>query len=140
MLDSGDGSGHRVETQFRTRWGTSLEVEGAVSVFAQGDEHVAQAIFRDVSSRNQVERALRAANEALSRLASIDALTGLSNRRVFDERLADEVARARRHGTALSLALIDVDCFKQYNDTYGHPRGDECLRRVAQCWHAAAER
>ena len=68
----------------------------------------------------------------LERLANIDGLTGLANRRRFDEVYATEWERARRGGRTLSLALLDIDCFKQYNDQYGHPAGDRVLRSVAR--------
>ena len=68
----------------------------------------------------------------LERLANIDGLTGLANRRRFDEVYANEWERARRAGRTLSLALLDIDCFKQYNDQYGHPAGDRVLRSVAR--------
>lgn len=68
----------------------------------------------------------------LERLATTDALTGLANRRRFDEHLAAELARAARSGEPLTLVLCDVDQFKRYNDRYGHPRGDTCLVEVAR--------
>ena len=68
----------------------------------------------------------------LERLANIDGLTELANRRRFDERFAAEWTRAQSTGHALSLALLDIDCFKQYNDHYGHPAGDRVLRSVAR--------
>ena len=68
----------------------------------------------------------------LEHLAHVDALTGLANRRRFDELYEAEWQRARRAGSPLSLALVDVDCFKQYNDHYGHPAGDRALRAVAR--------
>lgn len=68
----------------------------------------------------------------LERLANIDGLTELANRRRFDEVYALEWQRARRSGRPLSLALLDVDAFKQYNDRYGHPAGDRALRAVAR--------
>lgn len=68
---------------------------------------------------------------ALEKLAAVDGLTGIANRRSFDEKLAHEWARARREKTSLALLMIDVDHFKLYNDTYGHPLGDDCLRRIA---------
>ena len=58
-------------------------------------------------------------------------MTGLANRRTFDDRFAEEQRRSSREGTPLALLMIDIDCFKNYNDTYGHQRGDDCLRRVA---------
>ena len=68
----------------------------------------------------------------LEHLAHVDGLTGLANRRRFDEVYAAEWQRAQRSGQPLSLALLDIDCFKQYNDQYGHPAGDRVLRSVAR--------
>jgi diguanylate cyclase (GGDEF)-like protein len=72
-------------------------------------------------------RDLRIANEELFRLSTTDSLTGLANRRLFDQTLARECARLRRAGSALSLVMFDVDQFKALNDSEGHQRGDECL-------------
>lgn len=72
------------------------------------------------------------ANRELQKLSVIDSLTGIANRRRFDEVLEIEWRRAMRSESPLSLFLIDVDFFKAYNDFYGHQTGDECLRRVAQ--------
>lgn len=69
--------------------------------------------------------------QRLRQLSATDPLTGLMNRRAFEERLVEETARARRYGRPLSMAMIDIDYFKQFNDTYGHAAGDECLRNVA---------
>jgi diguanylate cyclase (GGDEF)-like protein len=73
-------------------------------------------------------------------LAITDSLTGIANRRAFDETLAREWERAARDQVALSLLLIDIDHFKLFNDTYGHVRGDDCLRRVAGTIAACATR
>jgi diguanylate cyclase (GGDEF)-like protein len=75
--------------------------------------------------------ALLQANLQLEALSSTDALTGLANRRRFDTRLAEEVQRSQRHGTALALLMIDIDHFKLYNDLLGHPQGDKALQAVA---------
>ncbi len=69
--------------------------------------------------------------ELLARLSAEDALTQIANRREFERRLNLEWNRARRDTRPLALILIDVDCFKNYNDYYGHPAGDACLRRIA---------
>jgi len=74
---------------------------------------------------------LARAHEALRDLAERDGLTGLFNRRRFDQALHVEVLRAMREHQALSLLLVDVDHFKRFNDTYGHLAGDACLRAVA---------
>lgn len=81
-----------------------------------------------VEARNELEMI----NETLARLASQDGLTGLANRRHFDQSLLAEFSRAQREGSSLGLVLIDVDFFKQYNDIYGHVAGDECLRKIGK--------
>ncbi|CAB3803871.1 hypothetical protein LMG28690_05895 [Paraburkholderia caffeinilytica] len=70
-------------------------------------------------------------NQTLERLAMQDGLTGLANRRQFDITLHNEFSRATRHASALALIMLDVDCFKQYNDIYGHAAGDDCLRTIS---------
>jgi diguanylate cyclase (GGDEF)-like protein len=85
-------------------------------------------------------RSLAQANRKLETLSSTDALTGIANRRRFDEVLAREYARHARLGAELSLILLDVDFFKLYNDHYGHQQGDDCLRRIAQVLTACAKR
>ena len=79
----------------------------------------------------ELNRDLEQANARLERMVRIDGLTGIANRRRFEEAFASEVARRARDGGRLSVLMIDVDSFKAYNDHYGHQAGDECLRRVA---------
>lgn len=88
----------------------------------------------------EAKQALEARNQSLLALALHDGLTGLPNRRQFDAVLEAEFKRARRDGTSLALVMIDVDCFKAYNDLYGHPVGDDCLRRVGQAVSGARQR
>ena len=90
-----------------------------------------------VSLRTQ-ELALAA--RRLESLSSIDGMTGIANRRRFDETLPVEWGRAARDKRPLSVALIDVDWFKAYNDAYGHPAGDECLRQLARVFEAGVMR
>ncbi len=78
-----------------------------------------------------INRQLEEANQRLQHLSSIDGLTGIANRRHFDEALESEWRRAYRNDTSLALVMLDLDEFKLFNDTYGHQGGDECLRQVA---------
>ncbi len=95
---------------------------------------------RIVRARVRTHLTLKAQSDLLRHWVYIDGLTGVHNRRHFDERLADEWARAVRAGTALSVLLIDVDFFKRYNDRYGHQSGDDCLRRIAVALRAVLKR
>jgi diguanylate cyclase (GGDEF)-like protein/PAS domain S-box-containing protein len=87
--------------------------------------------LRDISARKAIEDELADANRRLQRLAGQDGLTGLANRRAFDQALARECARMRRGQRNLALIMIDVDWFKSFNDRYGHPAGDNCLRWIS---------
>jgi diguanylate cyclase (GGDEF)-like protein/PAS domain S-box-containing protein len=89
-------------------------------------------VLRDISKRKRAEEQLEAANAELVHLASTDGLTGLNNRRRFDEAIGPEWRRAAREKRPLSLLILDVDRFKSFNDQYGHQEGDACLRAVAQ--------
>jgi diguanylate cyclase (GGDEF)-like protein len=85
-------------------------------------------------------RQLEAANLQLRELSYRDALTGVANRRHFEEILDAEWRRAVRTGSTLAILMADVDSFKDYNDTFGHPGGDECLRRIASALQAGLRR
>ena len=93
-----------------------------------------------VQARVRTHLRLQAALASLDNLAHKDGLTGLHNRRYFDDQFAVEVARHRRQGAALGVALVDVDHFKLYNDHYGHQVGDECLRAVAKALEQCTRR
>lgn len=85
-----------------------------------------------VKARVRTHLRLKLQSDLLERYAFIDSLTGLANRRAFDERLSQEWSRCQRSSTCLSLILLDVDHFKSYNDHYGHGQGDACLTTVAR--------
>ena len=75
--------------------------------------------------------------EELKRISITDVLTGFLNRRYFHERLIEEIERSKRHASAMSLAIMDLDDFKVLNDTYGHQAGDEALKAIARCVHGS---
>ena len=103
--------------------------------------------MRQMAMRDQVETELRVAsleleqaNADLQTMAWKDGLTGLANRRAFDDTLERERKRARREDEPLSLIMLDVDYFKKFNDAYGHVAGDDCLRAVAKAVAGSAAR
>lgn len=86
----------------------------------------------DISARKRMEQEVADLNRKLETWSNQDGLTGIANRRLFDQTMAAEWARGKRSGAPLSLLMLDVDHFKGYNDHYGHVKGDECLIRVAR--------
>ncbi|ULK96005.1 diguanylate cyclase [Bradyrhizobium sp. I71] len=110
-------------------------LESTMRVTRKGNGNVdgVVAISRDITEQKRLETRLET-------LAIEDSLTGLANRRRFDERLKEEWARAYRDRSSLALLMIDVDHFKAYNDEYGHPAGDACLRLVAKIIAAETQR
>jgi diguanylate cyclase (GGDEF)-like protein/PAS domain S-box-containing protein len=97
-------------------------------------------VVSDITTLKQSEAALKKMTEQLKLLASTDGLTGLLNRRSFDLAIERELAAAARSAAPLSLLMIDVDHFKDFNDHYGHPAGDSCLRQAAHALRNAAVR
>lgn len=99
-----------------------------------------QRIIQMRTSLVVMTRQLDAANQELKRISAIDGLTGIANRRFFDETLTREWRRARRTIGSVSVIMCDVDHFKLYNDTYGHQGGDDCLKNVARAICSVMER
>lgn len=95
---------------------------------------------RRLLQQAQLYKQLEAANLALQRLATLDGLTAMANRRRFDEYLDQQWHQLERARAPLSLILCDIDFFKLYNDTYGHPAGDECLQQVASVFRSHVRR
>jgi diguanylate cyclase (GGDEF)-like protein len=120
-VEGGDSDG---ECRYRKGDGAVTHVEEVCKpIFFHRNEAIL-TIARDISDRKKTE-------ELLVSLSLSDGLTGIANRRHFDEFLEQEWRRAIREGTPLSLIMSDIDFFKAYNDTYGHLAGDDCLRQVA---------
>ena len=135
-LKNGEAEEARFVYRQRHREKGDIWVEAALHVTRASDSGEIDgvvAVVRDMTEQKDLQ-------DKLASLASTDGLTALANRRAFDERLADEWARARRDGTQLSLLLIDVDHFKKFNDHYGHLAGDGCLRALGQILSAHAKR
>jgi len=106
-----------------------------------GSPAALMAMLKTISSRSRHDlEKLTETNVELERLSTLDTLTGLANRRRFDEVLRHEWRRSAREGTPLSLVFCDIDNFKAYNDGYGHLAGDECLVKVARAVSTASQR
>jgi diguanylate cyclase (GGDEF)-like protein len=120
-----------VETQSGIPGGAGVACDGLL-LFA------ALASRLERVQREAMEQAQAAAEQR--RLAFTDGLTGVANRRAYDEALAREWKRSSRDGTTLALVLVDVDFFKRYNDRYGHLAGDECLQNVARAAESCIRR
>ncbi|MCZ4303870.1 diguanylate cyclase [Zoogloeaceae bacterium G21618-S1] len=120
-LDQLAGGVNELQRRLRGHLAQQAQYEGELS---RHRDHLAELV-------GERTRELEAANQKLGELSRSDALTGVSNRRHFDECTEIEFRRARRTHEALSLVICDIDYFKRFNDTYGHVAGDDCLRRVA---------
>ena len=96
--------------------------------------------FKDITERKIAEQKLEELNQTLTKMARVDGLTQIANRRHFDDTIAQEWIRLSRSGEALSLIMADIDYFKKYNDYYGHQAGDDCLTAVAGGLEQVAKR
>jgi len=153
IRDLGEEWAHWVPIIFLS---SSVEDKDIVmGIEAGGDDYLAKPISEIVlhakikammrmadHRRNAIEvaEALSKANEELEHQSKTDGLTGIANKRYFNDYLKQEWFRAMRSETSISLLFIDVDLFKPYNDNYGHLKGDRCLKKIAQTLHGAAHR
>ncbi len=121
-----------VMTQSRRVLANQIRLRVENSLLAAQLAMQAEKTTAELERRMDVERILRASRDKAERLSGTDSLTDIANRRYFDRRLKQEISRAFRERSAISLVLCDIDFFKQYNDTYGHQQGDECLKDFAR--------
>lgn len=142
VAQSQAGTDHEADYRALTKDGAHVWIRDVVHVVRNDAGEVESLIgfMFDISERKQTEQKVLALQKELESLSFKDGLTGVSNRRMFDAMLEAEWDEARRTGQPLSVILIDIDYFKQYNDCYGHIQGDACLRQVAQALAAAAAR
>ncbi|PKH06841.1 diguanylate cyclase [Moritella sp. Urea-trap-13] len=149
-------NGYQVATQIRQQFadwvpiiflsGKTAPEDVMIGIQAGGDDYLPKPIQKQIliakmtameriaAMRTQLLKTkndLELANEELGRLATLDGLTGIANRRHLDITVAKELARAQRHQQPLTFIIADIDFFKKYNDHYGHIQGDECLKAVA---------
>ena len=116
----------------RAKDGHLIEVEFVSNVYLVEDEKVIQCNIRDITDRKQAQNALLESQALLRELSVRDHLTGLFNRRYLEETLERELLRASRQQSSLGVIMLDVDDFKQINDTYGHDAGDTVLRKLGK--------
>jgi len=142
VAQSKDGVDHEADYRALTKDGDYVWIRDVVHVVRKEDGEVDSLIgfMFDISERKTTEEKLIVLQKELEELSFKDGLTGIPNRRMFNSIIETEWANALRNHQPLSLIMIDIDYFKQYNDHYGHIQGDDCLRRVAQVLSAAATR
>lgn len=142
VSQSKDGCDHEADYRALTQDGRYVWIRDVVHVVRNADGEVDSLVgfMFDISERKETEQKLLALQKELEALSFKDGLTGVANRRMFDSILEAEWTQARRNSQPLSLILIDIDYFKQYNDHYGHIQGDDCLKRVGQVLGSAATR
>ncbi|MCP8968377.1 diguanylate cyclase domain-containing protein [Ectobacillus ponti] len=125
------------EYRLRRSDGTFVTTEIRSAFIEYNGEPAVLGIVHDVTKSKEAEQKLRQANAMLSKLSRSDGLTGIANRRSFDETMAQEWQRALETGGPIAVIMLDIDAFKAYNDLYGHQQGDFCLKLVAHAIEGA---
>lgn len=142
VAQSQAGTDHEADYRALSSDGEYVWIRDVVHVVRDEDGTVDSLIgfMFDISERKKTEQQLIKLQKELEELSFKDSLTGVANRRMFNTVMEMEWANARRNNQPLSLIMVDIDYFKQYNDHYGHIRGDDCLIRVARTLNGAATR
>jgi diguanylate cyclase (GGDEF)-like protein/PAS domain S-box-containing protein len=136
------GKDHEADYRALTKDGQLVWIRDVVHVVrdAKGEATALVGFMFDISERKRNEEKVARLQRELEDMSFKDGLTGVANRRRFDSLFDEEWRKAQKSREPLSMLLIDIDFFKQFNDRYGHVRGDECLRRVANALAAGATR
>jgi diguanylate cyclase (GGDEF)-like protein/PAS domain S-box-containing protein len=136
------GVDHEADYRALTKDGRFVWIRDVVHVVRKSNGEVDCLIgfMFDISERKQTEQKLVELQKELEHLSFKDGLTGLANRRKFDLSMEIEWRNAKRTGKPLSLIMVDIDYFKQYNDHYGHLQGDDCLKLVSKALAESASR
>ncbi|USX16557.1 sensor domain-containing diguanylate cyclase [Oxalobacteraceae bacterium OTU3CAMAD1] len=142
IAQSQKGIDHEADYRALTSDGDYVWIRDVVHVVRREDGSVDSLVgfMFDITERKQAEDKIVQLQRELEVLSYRDSLTNVANRRMFDTLYPVEWAKARATGEPLSVVVVDIDYFKQYNDHYGHVQGDDCLRRVAQALDAGASR
>lgn len=142
VAQSQAGTDHEADYRALTRDGGYVWIRDVVHVVRNEDGEVDSLVgfMFDISERKKTEEKLMNLQKELEELSFKDGLTGVANRRMFDSIMEVEWINARRNNQPLSLIMLDIDYFKQYNDRYGHIQGDDCLKRVGQALGSAVTR
>ncbi|MBB2496513.1 sensor domain-containing diguanylate cyclase [Aquipseudomonas ullengensis] len=142
ISQSQNGVDHEADYRALTKSGDYVWIRDVVHVVrnAAGEVEALVGFMFDISERKKTEEQVLRLQKELEEFSYKDGLTGINNRRMFDSTLQIEWANAQRTRKPLSLILLDIDYFKQYNDHYGHIKGDDCLKRVGQALQDLAVR
>lgn len=140
FIDDGTSGAPSQEIEVVSKNGDKIPILFAVSKMVAQDKLLYIGVLSDISKIKSMEMELRSLNHELSRsnerlekTSITDSLTSLFNRRHFDSVLVKELQRATRQHTSISLLVVDIDFFKQFNDLYGHCAGDDCIKKVSLC-------
>jgi len=142
VAQSKAGTDHEADYRALTKDGQYIWIRDVVHVVRKENGEVDSLIgfMFDITERKDTEQKLIELQKQLEELSFKDGLTGVFNRRMFDSVMEVEWANAKRNRQPLSIIMLDIDYFKQYNDYYGHIQGDECLKRVANVLACVATR
>jgi diguanylate cyclase (GGDEF)-like protein/PAS domain S-box-containing protein len=142
VAQSQAGIDHEADYRALTKDGDYVWIRDVVHVVRNEEGRVDSLVgfMFDISERKKTEEKLLSLQKELEDLSFKDGLTGVANRRMFDSIMEVEWGNAKRNNQPLSLIMLDIDYFKQYNDQYGHIQGDECLKRVGKTLNSAGTR